>query len=854
MASSGSFTGGRVGTSPYLILDWNVLEQDIPNNRSKVRLTLKCYSEYYISFSSTKSGNLYGTNFSYSGGMHGSNITKTLYTKDVWVSHNSDGTKSVTFNASFNIAVTWSGSYLSSLSVSGTATLNTIPRASSLNSFTMNGNLSVNASSTISLSITRHSSSFTHDITLKLGSYTVKTWTGQGTPTSLSLTGTEVNNMISRIPNATTATVTLIVQTKSGSTNIGSSVSRNATAVIDASVVPSASGLSVSIYGTGRDHTIGKFVQGISKVTSSFSAGAGYGASITAAYIVIRRDSDDANSQTISSTNGTTAGVLSLSGTYEAIAVVTDSRGRTFAQRVTFTVYAYTNPTISGFSASRNSSDETIVNLNASGNFTPLSTGNNTLTILIERRLVGGSFSTLTSTTTTSSTFSLTPSSTGNLITSSYEFRITITDSFGRSTSSTVTISTSKVVLDICKNNGVGVGKIWEQGALDIGGDAYVSGTMQAGTLKTNKAVDNAILSANTEGSYANYYAKIASLKVTGQYGDAYFTGILTNEADGNAYSQNSQVSVRLKQQATMGQPPIVDVQVYGARDLFQVWCVVVVNSGSLTQLDVYVRILTSYRRAVLFPQGQYGSVEFFEQQALVSALPSGTQRTSSSTMYSNDIELSSDVPLHFKNGKSIDVAGTGIRFKYSDYNYLYIGSNWSLFIVDGVNPAFGIQTVESYKHTLFRNAYVGIAFLNSGLEEITFRDDANSKFVDIRANKVRYTTLQQESDRSVKENIREIKGDPLDVLKRTPVYRFNYIDHPENDVMGTIHDEAPEELKVTSLYEKSEDNAIDNTSVLWYAVEAIKKNAKNQDDYALISQGQIAELFERVENLEGGN
>lgn len=476
MASSGSFTGGRVGTSPYLILDWSILEQDVANNRSKVRLTLKCYSQYNISFSATKSGTLYGTNFSYSGGMSGSNVTKTLYKKDVWISHNSDGTKSVSFNAVFNINVTWSGSSLSSLSVSGTASLNTIPRGSVLNSFTMNGSLSANTSSAISLSITRYSSSFTHDITLKIGSYTVKTWTGQGTPTSLSIAGTEVNTLLTKIPNSTTATMTLIVQTKSGSSNIGSSVSKTATVVIDSSVVPFASGLSVSIYGTGRDYNIDKYVQNISKAMANFNADAGYGASITSTYIIIRRNSDNANSQTISGTSGTTANVLSLSGTYEAVASVTDSRGRTHTQKVMFTVYAYSAPTITGFSANRDSLDETIVNVVSNGTFTPLSSGNNNLTVLIQRRLIGGSWTTLSSTTKATSPFTQNPNSNGNIITSSYEFKITITDLFGRSASATVTISTSKVVFDICKNNGVGIGKIWENGVLDIGGDTYFNG------------------------------------------------------------------------------------------------------------------------------------------------------------------------------------------------------------------------------------------------------------------------------------------------------------------------------------------------------------------------------------------
>ena len=146
MASSGTIKGNGVGTSPYLIMDWTTLQQDIPNNRSQLRLTLKCYSQYYVNFSATKTGTLQGTSFSYSGGMSGSNITKTLYTKDIWVAHNSDGTKSLSLSGVFNLNITWGGRSLSSLSVGGIGGLNTRTRASLLDSFSMGAHLVFSAS------------------------------------------------------------------------------------------------------------------------------------------------------------------------------------------------------------------------------------------------------------------------------------------------------------------------------------------------------------------------------------------------------------------------------------------------------------------------------------------------------------------------------------------------------------------------------------------------------------------------------------------------------------------------------------------------------------------------------------
>jgi hypothetical protein len=60
-------------------------------------------------------------------------------------------------------------------------------------------------------------------------------------------------------------------------------------------------------------------------------------------------------------------------------------------------------------------------------------------------------------------------------VTSSYTYTLTLTDSFGNSASASATVSTDKVVLDIHKNEGVGIGKIHERGALDVGGKVYLN-------------------------------------------------------------------------------------------------------------------------------------------------------------------------------------------------------------------------------------------------------------------------------------------------------------------------------------------------------------------------------------------
>ena len=477
MASSGTINGNQSGTQPYLRIAWTIVSQDIPNNRSRVKLQLILVSPYSLYFSASKTGSNNGSSFTYTGGFSGTG-TRTLNTREIWVNHNSDGTRSQSVNGSFDIAVNWSGSWLSSLSVSGSMNLDTIPRASSLNSFSFGSHFRPNTTNTINLSISRASSSFTHDIQLRDGNTVLQSWNGQGLPSSLSISSGTSNTLLNRMSTSTTRLLTLRVQTKSGSSNIGSAVSRNATATIHSSVTPVASGLSISIAGNGRDSAINKYVQRISKVQASFSAGAVGGASISTRNIIVRRSSDNGNSQTISGTSGTTNNPITLSGTYEVIATVRDTRGREATQRSTFSSHAYSEPRITTFTAARNESTPTTVNITRSGNHTPLSSGDNTLSILIQRRAVGGTWTDVQGTSTNSSSFSGSVNSTSNSVTQSYEFRLYATDQFGNNAEATATISTQRVVLDVHKNEGVGIGKIHELGVLDVDGEAYFKGDL----------------------------------------------------------------------------------------------------------------------------------------------------------------------------------------------------------------------------------------------------------------------------------------------------------------------------------------------------------------------------------------
>src|SRR5699024_5118939 len=251
---------------------------DVANNRSRIRLTFRLHTSYRINFSTSKSGTLDGTSFTYSSGASGTG-SWVLQTKEIWVNHNSDGSKSQSFSASFNIAITWRGSRVNKLSVSGTAKLNTIPRASTLSAFSFNAHLKNGTANQIKYTINRKSTAFRHQIQLRDGNTVLRTWDNVNSngASTLTLTATEVNTLLNRMSKSTTRSYTLKVSTRSGNNGgwIGSAVTRNATATVHADVKPTVSAVTLSQTGNPvSTHTL----QGFSKIKASFTRSAGYGA------------------------------------------------------------------------------------------------------------------------------------------------------------------------------------------------------------------------------------------------------------------------------------------------------------------------------------------------------------------------------------------------------------------------------------------------------------------------------------------------------------------------------------------------------------------------------------------------
>lgn len=213
---------------------------------------------------------------------------------------------------------------------------------SNASTFTLN-KTSVDAGSTITMTITPSSSSYRHKAIWSLGSASSggSTWIAAGTT---STTFTVPNAWMNQIPNSTSGAATVVLDTYNGDTKIGSA-SKSFTVTVPSSVVPTISSImDIPVNGTVPS-SWGVYVQGKSKATLLVTAAGAYGSTI-ASYVI------SGGGYTSTSASFTT-GFLNVYGTVTFTATVTDSRGRTATATTSITVYPYSTPTFSSTDAYR---------------------------------------------------------------------------------------------------------------------------------------------------------------------------------------------------------------------------------------------------------------------------------------------------------------------------------------------------------------------------------------------------------------------------------------------------------------------------------------------------------------------
>ena len=347
MATSGSIRTNVTNDGYiYLQLSWSEASQSIEGNYTNINWNLRLISTGHganivssaaksctIKFNGTTVFN--GTvNIGLSAGQ-----TKTLRSgSNFRINHNSDGKKTFSYSFSQQINITYSGAYIGTKSASGSGTLDTIPRASSIKSISGS-----TIGSPVTVNIDRKASSFTHRVYYSFGS---KKNSQISANAGTSATFTPPMSDCSLVPNAASGTATIRVDTYSGSIKIGTA-SKNFTLNVPADVKPSIESFTAERIDGTVPSDWGIYVKGKSKakLTISGAAAGGHGATLKSYSIT--------GGGYTGSTAEYTTGFLNTAGATTFTGKVTDSRGRTASKTVSVTVEDYAPPVIRSASAAR---------------------------------------------------------------------------------------------------------------------------------------------------------------------------------------------------------------------------------------------------------------------------------------------------------------------------------------------------------------------------------------------------------------------------------------------------------------------------------------------------------------------
>ena len=316
------------------------------------------------------------------------------------------------------------------------------------------GNVTVTSSGGVSsVSLSRYSSSYTHDVTWSFGSHSY-TATGVATSTSYTIPA----SWLDAIPNSPTGSATVKVQTKNGSTNIGSPITAQFT--ITANVYPTAGNISVSTSGG----ISGTFIAGYSAAVLSVSSAAGVNGSSIARYEFMRDSTLLATINSSASSYTYTSGTLTSAGTSTFSVRITDTRGRSVTKTSSsYTIYSYALPAFSSVSVYRSNSggtadqDGTYCYIKATASATPSANSISAMSYAT-KLTTSSSYGAETSLTNGTATI---PSGFAN--TSSYDIRITATDALGGKSYVYRTIPTASYTMDFrVGGKGVAFGKVAE--------------------------------------------------------------------------------------------------------------------------------------------------------------------------------------------------------------------------------------------------------------------------------------------------------------------------------------------------------------------------------------------------------
>lgn len=424
------------------------------------------------------------------------------------VGHNADGTKSAGISLSSNMSnISYGTLNFGTASGSWSHGLTTIPRSSSVS--VSSGVIG----SALTINIHRQSSSFKHTVRYAWGNK-------QGTIASnvdTSTTWTIPLDFANDIPNATSGTGTIFVDTYFGSTKTGTQ-QVTFTANVPESIKPTFSGVTLTdANGVARGLLSGNnFLQIISNIQVTFNGGAGtYGSTITGYKAEI------VNKNQVTNSNGGTLGIMNFNGSATIRASVVDSRGRWSDTRdVTINVIEYFAPILS-FTAQRTRQTPNIIQIVRNAKIAPITLSGsqkNIMTLSFKVAPLGSTSYTAdngsaSGSWTTQHTLSNSAANMAGNYPANKSFTIigTLSDKF-TSVEFSATVATESVVMSYDKDNRFAVGKIVDtnlpRGSVESTGGYYLNG----------KSIQQYQLTRNDGRAHINLYSKIEEYVQSGFY------------------------------------------------------------------------------------------------------------------------------------------------------------------------------------------------------------------------------------------------------------------------------------------------------------------------------------------------
>ena len=336
-----------------LELEWRQVSQSIANNTTTVEAKV-----YWSVTGGSNGGSATNTGSINIGGQSGNisytsalsqNQRKLLGTVTKDITHDSNGKKSITISASIPINLTLNGTYVGTQTVSLTADLNDIPRASTITTF---DNFSIG--NNIPWAVDRKYSAYTHNLRLIVDGTTIvneNTTSASGTLSISSANKTTMLNKLSKTSKTISARLEVRTYTNSNyNVQVGSTVSKTVVGTArDDDIRPTVGTISHSEY-VSMPTGITAYIQNKSRLNISVAGSSGlYGATISSTKITFA-------GHTINSASGTTS-VINQAGTFKIIVEITDTRNvtQTF-ESADIEVLAYFNPIISDISIQRTNS------------------------------------------------------------------------------------------------------------------------------------------------------------------------------------------------------------------------------------------------------------------------------------------------------------------------------------------------------------------------------------------------------------------------------------------------------------------------------------------------------------------